>query len=241
MSAIWLIVRRELGAYFDGMWGWSVIAAVLAVQGLLFNAFALGAKAKTSTDVLQDFFYFSFGVTVIAAVLLTMRLVAEERQQGTLVLLDASPLSEWQIVLGKWLSANVVLGLVFVLGLTMPALIFVNGKVSLGHVAAGYAGLLLVGAATTAIGTLGSALARSQLVAAMISSSILLVLLLGWLLARISDPPLSDLFSYLAFFDRHFVPFRKGRIATEDVVYYGSVTIVALTAATRVLAARRWR
>ena len=140
MSGLLLVARRELGAYLNSLWGYLVAAIMLVIDGLLFNAFALGKTARYSSDVLEDFFYFSFGTTVITAVLLTMRLLAEERQTGTIVLVDSSPLSDWQIVGGKFLSALVFLGGVTFISLYMPALIFVNGKVSVAHIASGNSG-----------------------------------------------------------------------------------------------------
>ena len=71
-------------------------------------------------------------------------------------------MQDWEIVLGKFLSAFVFLALITLATVYMPALIFVNGKISLGHMAAGYLGLLLLGSAALAIGTFGSALARTR-------------------------------------------------------------------------------
>lgn len=241
MRGVLLVARRELGAYLNSYWGYLVVAIVLVINGLLFNAFALGKTARYSSDVLEDFFYFSFGTTVIAAVLLTMRLIAEERQTGTIVLIDASPLTDWEVIGGKFLSAMTYLGGMTLMSAYMPALIFVNGKVSFGQIGAGYLGLLLAGGAATAIGTFGSSVARSQLVAAVVSGAAVLFFLVSWLLARVTDPPLADIFSYMSLFDRHFQPFMRGRINVEDVVFYLTVTFVFLLLSTRVLSARRWR
>lgn len=241
MRGMLLIIRRELAAYVNSFWGYIVIAAILVIDGLLFNAFALGDKPRFSAEVLEQFFFFSFGTTAIAAVLLTMRLVAEERQTGTIVLIDSSPLSDWQIVVGKYVSAMAVLGVLVLITLYMPALIFVNGKVSVGHIVSGYVGLLLVGSAAVAIGTFGSVVSRSQLVAAVISGVLVVFVLLAWMLARVTEPPFSGLFSYMALYDHHFQPFMKGRVNTESIVYLLSLTFVFLMLSTRWLAARRWR
>ena len=85
MRTIGLLVRRELRSYFDTAWGWTILAMVLILDGLMFNAFALGTRERYSAEVLSDFFYLSSGTTMIAGVLLTMRLIAEERQTGTMV------------------------------------------------------------------------------------------------------------------------------------------------------------
>lgn len=241
MKGLLLVVRRELGAYFNSMWGYLVVAAILVIDGLLFNAFALGSGAKYSSDVLRQFFYFSFGTTVAAAILLTMRLIAEERQTGTLVLLDSSPLSDWQIVGGKWFSAVVFLTFLTLLTAYMPALIFVNGKVSVGHIAAGYLGLILVAAAVASIGTFASTLSRSQLVSGVIATIITVFLLICWLLAKIATAPFDSILSYMAMFNAHFSrTFMQGRIVTADLVYYASVCFAFLMLSVRWMAARRW-
>jgi ABC-2 type transport system permease protein len=241
MSATLLIARRELGAYLRSMTGYVIAALVLVIDGLLFQGFVLGGPDKLSSEVLSLFFFISSGTTMIASVFISMRLLAEERQTGTLVLLTSSPVHDWEIVLGKFLSAFIFLAMITLASVYMPALIFVNGKVSLGHMAAGYLGLLLLGAASLAIGTFGSALARTQVLAAIFSGVIVVALILCWMIARVTERPLTDIFSATALWQRHFPPFQAGQIHLRDVVYYLSVTYLALFAATRVMEARRWR
>ncbi|AGC43001.1 putative membrane spanning protein [Myxococcus stipitatus DSM 14675] len=236
-----LIARRELSGYLRTLSGYVVIAVILALNGLFFNAYALGGASKRSAEVLSQFFYYSSGFTVVASVFISMRLLAEERQTGTLPLLYSSPLRDRDIVLGKFLAGFAFLSLYVLCTLYMPVLVLVNGKVSLGHVAAGYLGLLLLGSASLAVGTFGSALARNQLLAAITSAVMLVALILCWLLARITEQPLSDVFSAMSLWNQHFPPFQSGLIHVRDVVYYVVVTYVALFAATRVLEARRWR
>jgi ABC-2 type transport system permease protein len=144
-------------------------------------------------------------------------------------------------VAGKYLSAMIFLGGMTLLTLYMPALIFVNGKVSFGHIASGYLGLLLVGSATVSIGTFGSALARSQLVAAVIGGLIAVFLLVTWLLAKIVSPPFDAILSYMSLFDQHFRGFMRGQIHTRDVIYYLTITFVFLMLSTRWMSARRWK
>lgn len=241
MRGMLLVARRELAAYFDSYWGWIVIAVILLIDGLLFNAVAVTSEPRYSSEVIEDFFMLSFGCTVIASLPITMRLFAEEKQTGTMVLLDSAPLRRWQLVGGKYLSALLVMAILVLATVYMPALVFVNGKVSYGHIFAGYFGLLLVAAAATAVGTLGSAVARNQIVAFIVSGLLLLLFVLAWLLAKVADPPLKDIISYLSFFDRHYRGFMEGKIATEGVVYFLSVTFVSLLLTSRFLAARRWR
>jgi ABC-2 type transport system permease protein len=241
MNAALLVARRELGAYFRSMTGFVIIAAVLAVDGMLFNAFALGGPDKKSSEVLGLFFYFSSGTTMIASVFISMRLLAEERQAGTIALLYSSPVRDGEIVVGKFLSALAFLSMMTLATVYMPAMIFVHGKVSLGQIAGGYLGLLLLGSASLAIGTLGSALSRTQVLAAIASGCMVVAMLVCWLLGRVTERPLSQVFESLALHGKHFQSFQTGIVSARDVVYYGVVTYVFLFAATRVLEARRWR
>jgi ABC-2 type transport system permease protein len=236
-----LIARRELAGYLRTLSGYVVIAVILGLNGLFFNAYALGGASKRSAEVLSQFFYYSSGFTIVASVFISMRLLAEERQTGTLPLLYSSPLRDRDIVLGKFFAGLTFLGLYVLCTLYMPLLVMVHGKVSFGHVAAGYLGLLLLGSASLAVGTFGSALARNQLLAAITSAVLLVALILCWLLARITEQPLSDVFSAMSLWNQHFPPFQSGLVHVRDVVYYLVVTYVALFAATRVLEARRWR
>jgi ABC-2 type transport system permease protein len=236
-----LITRRELAGYLRSMTGYVIAALLLLVVGLYFMVFGIGGEDKLSGQVLAKFFEGASGMTMIASVPLSMRLIAEERQSGTLVLLSSSPVYDWEIVLGKFFSGFLFLALVLATTIYMPLLILVNGKISWGHVLAGYSGLLLLGAASMAIGTLGSALARTQVLAAIISGAMIVTIVICWSLSRITEPPFKDLFNHLAIWQKHFPPFQQGTIHLRDVVYYLLLTYAALFGATRVMEARRWR
>src|SRR6185369_6862181 len=101
-------------------------------------------------------------------------------------------------------------------------------------------GLMLLGSACIAIGTLGSSLASSQVLAAIVNGSMVVALVVAWLLGRVSERPLSEVFAALALW-QHFMGFQAGIVHLKDIVYYVVVTYVALFAAIRVLEARRWR
>jgi len=240
MSATWLIAKRELQAYLRTWTGYIIVAGILLVDGLIFNAICMPGE-KRSADVLKDFFFWTSGLTLVASVFLSMRLIAEERQTGTIVLLTSSPVRDREIVLGKFISGFIFLAIMTLLTAFMPAMIMVNGKLSFGQIAAGYLGLLLLGSAAMAIGTLGSTLAKSQLLALIISAAMLVSMILLWMVAAITDRPLNEVFLALALYQRHFVPFQSGVIHLRDVVYYVALTYFALFTATRVLEARRWR
>jgi ABC-2 type transport system permease protein len=240
MRNVVLIARRELAAYLRTMSGYVIIAVMLFIDGLLFNAFAVPGPAKKSSEVLADFFTLTSGITMVGAVFLSMRLIAEERQTGTIALLYSSPVKDVEIVLGKFIASLGFLFVFFASTLYMPALVAAYGKVSLGHVLSGYFGLALVGAASLAIGTFGSSLTRSQVVAAVLSGVMCLALTTCWLLTKVTDRPLTEIVTQLAWWG-HFDAFRTGLVHLKHVTYFGFVTFLALFAATRVLEARRWR
>lgn len=240
MNAVLLIARRELSAYLRTLSGYVILAVVLFVDGLFFNAYAVSSSPRTSGQILGDFFFFSSGLTMVCAVFLSMRLIAEDRQLGTMALLLSSPVRDRHIVLGKYLSALAFLALFLAATFYMPLLVMWSGKVSWGHIAAGYFGLLLVGSASVALGTLGSALARNQVIAAVSSGVMLIGLSVCWLLTRITEAPLSDVVLSLGWYT-HFKPFQDGLVQLKHVVYFVLLTWVALFGATRILEARRWR
>lgn len=241
MKPIALIIRRELGAYLRSPLGYIVAAVVLLIDGLLFNALALGAEsARKSSEVLRQFFYYSSGSTMAASLFLSMRLIAEERQNGTLTLLFGSPIRDYQIILGKFLSALIFLCALTAATVYMPLLILVHGKITVGQILVGYLGLFLLGAATLSLGLFASALTGSQLIAIISGAAMLVGLLICWMLGSITDRPVSDLVVWMSLWNKHFPSFMSGALNTQDVVYYVSITYFFLFAATRVLESRRW-
>lgn len=241
MSKALLVAGRELGAFFSTWMGYVICAAALFIDGLLFNAFAVTGNAKFSADVLADYFYFASGIAMVAGVFLAMRLVAEEKQNGTIVLFFTSPITERQLIYGKFLSAVAFSLVLHALSLYMPALIFIHGKVSLGHVASGYLMLVLLGSVAISVSLFASVIAPNQLVAGVTGALFVVTLLVLWMVADIVAPPFKELFGFLAIHNKHFTPFSQGIVHTRDVIYYLSVIVFFLECSVRAIEARRWR
>ncbi len=239
MNKIWLIARRELGAYFTTWMGYIIIFAALLIDGMLFNSFAIGDEAKFSSDVLKDFFFFSSGIGMVAAVFLAMRLLAEEKQTGTIVLFYTSPLSERQLVYGKFLSALIMFVILQVLSVYLPCLIFLEGKVSIGHMAAGYLGVTLLGAGVLAISLFASVVSPNQLIAGISAAAMTVFFLLLWLLSYRVDEPFREVFSYISIHNERFRPFSNGVLHTRDVVFYLSLIFFFLECSIKSLETRR--
>jgi ABC-2 type transport system permease protein len=234
------VARRDLG----GLLRWPVLSlgsAVLALGGSLLGYLPQlsGGGGVTMAPV---FAVVALGSALLVP-LLTMRLLAHQRREGTLELLLGSPLRAWELVVGKWLAgfgaflaAAVAFTLVHVvlIAVQQPA----GARSDLGAFGAGYVGLLLVGAAWVAVGLLVSSLTRSRVVAALAGIAVLLVLqyALG-ALAGLLSPPLSDVLQYLGAAD-HARSFGRGQVVLRDVVYYLSLVAGALWIAVQVVGAR---
>ncbi len=236
-----LVAGRELRAYLRSPLGYVIAAAALLIDGIWFYGRALGSGARMSADVLFEFFYGATGTTMLAALILSMRLLAGEREGGTIVLYTTAPIRDAELVAGKFLAALGVLAGITALTVYMPLLIFVNGRVSGGHILVGYLGVLLLAASALAIGVFASALARSQVIAIIVSALILGTLVLLWVVARETDPPLNTLLSSLAIHHNRQRAFMTGVLRLENVVFYLAVTYFFLLAAVKTLEARRWR
>lgn len=241
MSKVFLIAGRELQSFFTTWMAYIIAAVALVISGLLFVSFAVGDEPKFSADVLSDFFYFTSGICMVACLFLSMRLFAEEIQTGTIKLFFTSPVSERQMVYGKFLSAFVFLAFLCLLSLYLPLLIKLNGKISFGHLAAGYLGLLLLGGAVIAISLLASVLANNQLLAGILAAFFVVTMLVLWMVAPIVEPPFRELFHYLAIHNQHFNSFSRGIIHTRDIIFYASVIFFFLECSIRTLEARRLR
>jgi ABC-2 type transport system permease protein len=243
MGAIGIILRRELAAYLKSPLGWVVGAALLLLAGLFFYAEALGprAGAALSADVITRFFFNTSGLVSVAAVALSIRLITEERQSGSMVLLHTAPVRDREIVLGKFLAALVFLSVITVATAYLPLLVLVNGKISWGHLAVGYLGTLLLGASVLAIGLFASSLARTQLAAAVAGAVLTGLMFLFYPLSFVVGEPLARVFAALGIHGRHFTGFQTGVLHLRDVAYYLFVTYFFLLLATRTLEARRWQ
>ncbi|RZA21651.1 MAG: hypothetical protein EOP10_16390 [Proteobacteria bacterium] len=239
MKQVLTIALRELSSYFSTWLGYGVIFAALLLDGILFNAFALGDAPKFSSNVLADYFYFSSGIGMVSAMLLAMRLIAEEKQNKSLVLLLSSPVSDRQIIWGKFFAALSLFTLMNLLSLYLPALIFIEGKVSVAQIAVGYLGLTLLGAAVLSISLFASALAPSQLLAGVTAAGITVVFLLLWMLAVRTDSPFKDVLAYVSIHNERFRPFTQGILHSRDVIYYLSTILFFTEWASRALEERR--
>lgn len=239
MRAATIIYRREMGTYLRSIVGWITASVALLLMGVIFQVF--GAKTQLSGEMLSQFFWGSSGVIMGAAIILSVRLIAEERQNGSLLLLTTSPVRETEIIVGKFFAALTFLALILAVSLYIPLLIKSEGKITGSQIFVGYLGLLLLGSATLAIGVFASTLAKQQIVAAVIGAGILVLLLLLYQFSRKLDAPVKDIFAELDLWWLHFQGgFMKGVFNLKDVVYYVAVTYFFLLLSVKTMEAKRW-
>lgn len=239
------IIRKELVSYFSSLLAWVVITLFLGVSGFYFYSNLSFFLLSGGFDVARGLWQFQLHdmrqIMVSLLPLLTMRLFAEERRLGTLELLWTYPLRDVEIVLGKYLASLLVLLLMLAPTLVFPALLTqTNAPVAIGALLAGYLGLFLLGAAFLACGILVSALTDSQVLAAAVTFSLLLLFwIMTWNEAAVGAPVLSVL-SRLSLFDRFYV-FSRGGIDTRDVTFLLLFSAVFLAWTVLALGSRRWR
>jgi ABC-2 type transport system permease protein len=231
------IVERELRAYFVSPVAWLVAAFFVALWGILFAAIVLGGREAVLRPLLNN-----LSITfLLGAPLVTMRLVAEEARSGTLELLLTQPIREVELVLGKYLAS--VIFVLFLLGLTLyfPLLLQIFGNPDRGPMITGYLGVLLQWMAFLAIGLVASSFSQNQIVAAVITFVVLLVLWLSDILAgSVIGGAAAEVARYISI-TRRFEDMSRGVIDTKDVVFFLSVVAACLFISTQVIMARRYR
>jgi ABC-2 type transport system permease protein len=171
---------------------------------------------------------------------LTMRLLAEEKSTGTMELLMTFPVTDSQVVLGKFLATFVVYLLMLAPTLVYVGVIRAFGGNEWGPLLSAYLGLVLLGASFIAVGMFSSSLARNQIVAGVLGIGLLLLLWVMGAASSVLGPRLSSLIAYLSLND-HFMNFGQGVIDLKDVVFYLSFIAGALFLTVRVLESGRWR
>jgi ABC-2 type transport system permease protein len=234
------IFRRELGAYVRSPVGWIIAALTLLLQGILFQVFA--SRNTLAGDMLSNFFMWSSIVIVVAGVILSIRLISDERQSGALLLLSTSPVREVEIIVGKFLAALAFLGLILLLSLYIPLLIKSEGKITPGQIAVSYLGLFLLGGASLAIGLFASCLARQPLIAAVVGAAITGLLAVFYQFSRLLDAPMKTVFAELDIWWIHFQGgFMRGIFDLKDLVYYLAMIYFFLLLSVKTLEAKRWQ
>jgi ABC-2 type transport system permease protein len=241
MAATSIIYRRELGAYLRSPFTWVIAALFLFVNGILFLAYVLPGQ-KLSAVVLETYFQFAGLMTFVLGLLLSFRLIAEERTSHSMVLLNTSPVRDSQIILGKYLAALTFLIVLLALTIYMPLLIKVRGKITFSQILVGYTGMVMLGSATLSVGLFASALVKNQFLAAVIGAVILVVLGNLFRFAGTLEGTVRTVLQDVDMWWIHYMgSFMKGVLNLKDIIYYLALTYFFLLVAVKTLEAKRWQ
>ena len=254
MRNVWTICRRELYAYFVSPIAWVLLAIFALLSGVFtYDMSALFVRAGFESQMQGQSFPMNVNEQVIAPLLsnisvvglfliplISMRLFAEEKRQGTIELLLTSPVLDTELVIGKWLSAVLMYGALLLVLLADISFLFFYGNPDWRPFLTGFLGVLLQGACILALGTFISTLTRNQIVAGAIGFGLALVLwILSWS-TSFGNSPTVQVLNYLSIIS-HQDSFTRGIIDTKDLIYYLSMIFFGLFLTTRSLESLRWR
>ena len=246
MRNIWIIANREYNMYFASPVAYMVMFVVYLVLGIFFYLninYAIMAQYAPGVQIVLA----PLAVLLMLAVpALTTRLLAEEMRLGTIELLLTAPIRDWELVIGKWLGAFLLMLTILVFTLIYPLVLnnLVDPGLDQGLVISGYLGLVLLSAAFVAVGVFISSLFSNQIAA--FATTMGALIFLWWVVGPIAQvlgetSAVGQFFSFIDLSDQLFSNFLSGIVELKDVVFSLSLTALALFGATMVLDVRRWR
>ena len=213
---MWTIFKKELKTYFLSPIGYIAIGIFM----LLYSIFFYITTITYGSVFMGDLYYATarYGLLLIVP-LLTMRMFAEERKNGTEQLLLTSPRSVTSIVLGKFFAAVAVILITMIFSIVYAVIISFFGNVNIPTLIVTMLGFLLVAMAATSIGMLASSITENQIIAAIIT---IVVLVAPWFLVDISE-----IFPSIDLIDK-FMKFPNGLISVADLVSLVSITVMCI-------------
>jgi ABC-2 type transport system permease protein len=237
MHSIWVITKREFNSFFDSLVSYIFIVVFLGISG--FFTWMLGSDIFfIGQATLQPFFSIAYFTLFFFIPALTMRMVAEEKRIGTLELLLTKAVSDWQVILGKFLACLILIAVALALTLPYYITVWALGPIDHGAVLCGYFGMLLMSMAYIAIGIFASSITNNQIVA------FLLALLIGVFFLIIFDVlsgsftgTIGQLLNYFSM-STHFDSVSRGVIDLRDLLYFLSITFLGLMLAETSLSKR---
>lgn len=236
--SIFAVSQREFASLFRVPLGWVVIALFVCLSGVFFVAKSIVPGAPAS---MRDFFVVWWGLVLIVAPAISMRLFSEEFRTGTIELTQTAPVPDGALVIGKYLAA-----LAFFVTMLLPTLAYALvlealARPDYGLIAAGYFGLIMLGMLYLAVGTLASALTGSQTLAFLGTLFALITFdVLSIRLAAMTTGVWASLLTSLAP-GSHAADFYRGLIDSSNIVYFLAASAWFLILATLALEFRRWR
>jgi ABC-2 type transport system permease protein len=251
---VWIIWQKELRSYFVSPIAYLLLAMFAVIFGFFFwNIVGYFVFTGMESQMRGEMFPMNINEQVIRPLLsnvgviglffipmITMRLFSEEKRSGTIELLVTSPVRDGEIILGKWLAALSLYGVLLLLTALNFVFLFKYGNPDWKPLAIGYLGLLLQAGALLAIGMFISTLTKNQIIAGAATFGVCLLL---WVLEWVSGYETATWAQVLSYISvvTHIGSFSKGLLDSKDAVYYVSLTFLGIFFTARSLESLRWR
>jgi ABC-2 type transport system permease protein len=237
MAKIWTIATKELRTFFDSLTAYILIVVFLGLSG--FFTWLFGSDIFfIGQATLQPFFSVAYWTLFFFTPALTMRMIAEENKTGTIELLLTKSVSDWEVIVGKFLA--VLMLILIALALTLPYYISVwsMGPVDHGAVWCGYLGLVLMSMAYISIGLFASSISNNQIVAFLLALFIgVFFLIIFQVLAGDFTGTIGEILDYLTI-TNHFQSISRGVVDSRDIIYFLSISFFGLVLAETALSKR---
>ena len=230
------IFKRDLKSYFTSPLGYVFIAAFLAVMNVFFYLY----NVYPAQSSLSTVFNFMVYILIFVTPLLTMRLFSEEFKQKTDQLLLTSPVRISGIVVGKFLAALAIFAIALAVTLVYVVFIAAHGQPNIRELLANYLAMFCVASAFISIGVFISSLTENQLVSAVLTLAVFLVLYLVDTSGFGADNAILNNIIYSISLFVRYTTISNGVLTLSDIVFYISVAAVFLFATTRVIEKKRW-
>lgn len=230
------IFKKELKSYFYSPVAYVLIGLFILVASVFFFLGNIGVQSADFTQILSPITF----ILIIIVPVMTMRAIAEDRKNGTEVLLRSSPASITDMVLGKYLAVLALFIIMTVLMLIYLLVIFMyGGRPSMGPIIGGLIGFVLLGASYISIGVFASALTENQIISAIVSFVMLLLISFIEGIGNAIGGVATTILNWFALTARYY-DFTKGMFNVANVVYYISFIAVFLFMTIRLIEKRRW-
>jgi ABC-2 type transport system permease protein len=253
MRNVLAIAAKELRGYFASPIAYIVIGFFALLYGWFFYAIlsffnrqsmqmsmGMGGTMNINQMLIGPLLTNATVVILFVLPMITMRTYAEEKRSGTIELLLTSPITDTQIILGKFLGAMGLYVALLAVTLIHMGILFWFGSPDWKPVATGYLGLLLMGACFLSVGLLISSLTKNQIVAGMVTFAVFLMLwVINWI-GTFVGPTAQAVLAHISITD-HFDDFARGVIDTKHLVYYLSFISFGLFLTAKSVDTERWR
>ncbi|HXT75265.1 MAG TPA: ABC transporter permease subunit [Candidatus Eisenbacteria bacterium] len=256
MRNTWIICRKEMRSYFASPIAYLLLTMFAFIFGWFFwnilgYFVSMGVASmqrgqmmpmNINEEVIRPLLANVGVIGLFFIPLITMRLFAEEKRTGTIELLVTSPITDMEVILGKWLAAMLLYGCMLLVTALNFAFLFKYGHPDWKPLVIGYLGLYLQAGALLAVGTFISTLTKNQIIAGAVTFAVCLML---WVLEWVSGGGFetakwAQVLSYMSVIN-HYESFAKGMLSSKDAIYYVSLIFFGLFLTARSMESLRWR